>query len=401
MNKLNKLFHRDVFLSTLFTYAIIGLLGLILRFETNFLNPLYKAIEDFQFTDIYYSTYKKNNKDTAHKKDNDEERIYLVNIADANRDSIAKMLKTISAYEPMAIGLDVSFSTLKSEKEDSLLRLTLHGNIPVILASQFEPEVDTLTTTHSSFGVENMEGYGNFLGEKENTVRFFYPFRYYNNKEIACFPAKILEVINANGFAKLKGRNNQTEIIHYSEKKFNVFEPGNIRQGNDSLNVLKGKYVMMGYMGPGYGKKDFEDIHLTPLNKSYGGHSVPDMYGVQIHAHVLAMMLDNSYIYEPSKYTVWLITFIITLFYMYFFMYYFVGKRHMWFHGVAKFTQLISFIALLIVALYLYGSAHTKIEPALLLLGVVLSVDALYFMDFLMKLLNRKFNINTYFIQDH
>lgn len=81
--------------------------------------------------------------------------------------------------------------------------------------------------------------------------------------------------------------------------------------------IIKDKIVLMGIV-PLIDLSDpkslanitYEDTYYTPLNPNYVGRSYPDMYGLVIHANVIAMMLDENYINESP---IWLtITLAIT-----------------------------------------------------------------------------------------
>ena len=39
-----------------------------------------------------------------------------------------------------------------------------------------------------------------------------------------------------------------------------------------------------------------EDIFYTPLNKKYAGKTIPDMYGIIIHANIISMIISRDYI---------------------------------------------------------------------------------------------------------
>jgi CHASE2 domain-containing sensor protein len=74
--------------------------------------------------------------------------------------------------------------------------------------------------------------------------------------------------------------------------------------------IIKDKIVLMGIV-PLIDLSDpkslasitYEDTYYTPLNPNYVGRSYPDMYGLMIHANVIAMMLDENYINESP---IWL-----------------------------------------------------------------------------------------------
>ena len=199
----------------------------------------------------------------------------------------------------------------------------------------------------------------------------------------------------------MRNRNKKTEVINYSGNKFLRFNLEDIKPNNKNLDILNGKIVLLGYMGLENGTPTLKDAHLTPLNKSFGGYATPDKYGVEIHAEILTMFLEKTYISEISKFiSVGVIGFFIALLHMYLFLYFFV-KQHIWFHIVAKVFQLLSFGLLLFLSIVTFHLFNLKIEPSLMLLAVVLSVDAVYFFEAIMLWLNKKTGLDTYYNHHH
>jgi CHASE2 domain-containing sensor protein len=381
--------HVEVIVSTAITFLILGLLSFIF-FNTKFLNPIYHSIKDFQSTDIYFSQYKAKAK--GYNQD-----IVLVNIEDADRNQIANSLGELLNHKPTVIGLDVCFFDKKETQTDSILKSVLSSE-KIILASQFDyssgnPEV---LKTNDFFEVSNREGFGNFLGDSSATVRYVAPFVAVDNTQYLSFSSKILEIVSSECFETLKLRNNNTEIINYRDEDFIKIHINDISNGRFSRDFFKDKIILMGYMGDYSGRKVLEDLHVTPLNKNIGGISIPDMYGVEIHAHILAMMLEKQYINEMPTWISGLIAVVICALHMYVFIFLFV-KNHLWFHVLAKMVQLVSFGILFAVSILIFHFFNVKMEPSLLLIGIILAVDALYFAELLMLFLQKKFGIRTYF----
>jgi CHASE2 domain-containing sensor protein len=395
--RFNAAFHRDVFLATVFTFVGLFLLKLIF-FNTHYLDPISRAIEDFQFTDLYYSKLQQEHATDVNKN------IVLVNIGTNNRAEIAEQLNTLHSFQPKVVGLDVTFAELKSVRDDSLLKESLSRFENIVLTENIdygEAEKTEIISSHPYFEMENKSGFGNFLAEENKVIRYFSPyFKKGLPEEQKSFAASLAEIADPAAFSRLNQRQNQAEVIHYRRQHFVKFDHDEIRPDNPALSVLKDKIVLIGYMGDRLGQLTLEDLHLTPLNSSFGGHSVPDMYGVEIHAQILNMILNDSYINHLPQWSVLLISFLITLLHMYLFLYFYV-KKHVWFHLVAKVAQLISFGVIVIASLFAYHFLHWKAEPAYLLVAVALSVDMLYFYDGLVRWLHVKFGYDTYFNHGH
>lgn len=394
------MFHRDALISTVFTFLLIGLLGLIAA-NTKYLSPIYNALKDFEYTDLYYSQYKA--KQVAYNED-----IVLVNIGDADREGIAAILTLVQSMNPKAVGVDVAFVERRDAENDSLLRNALPGD--AVLASQLNYTHSASAKgkarrqlyeekTHPYFEVRN-EGYGNFVAEEGKTVRYFKPATVVQGDTVLSFVGQLLKGSNPAVYRAMMERKKETEIINYSDEKFVVLDPSYLVVNEHFDKLIAGKYVFVGYLGDGNGTGSMEDLHLTPLNKSFGGHSIPDMYGLEIHAHILNMALRGTYVNSLPRSLSWVLAFIITLLHMYIFLRDFVDN-HMWFHLIAKVLQLTSFGLMFLLAIGIYHFGNLKIEPSLLLIAIVLSVDALYFLDGIMKWLYKKFHWQSYFIVEH
>jgi CHASE2 domain-containing sensor protein len=395
--RFNSAFHRDVFLATVFTFAGLFLLKLIF-FNTHYLDPISRAIEDFQFTDLYYSKLQQ------HSASDVNTDIVLVNIGANSRAEIAEQLNTLYSFQPKAVGLDVTFAERKNPREDSLLKKSLAGFDRLVVTENIEygkAEHADIISSHPYFEVESKSAFGNFLAQENKVIRYFSPyFKKGLPEEQKSFTASLAEIVDPAAFSRLNERQNQAEVIHYRRQHFIQFDHDEIRPDNPALTVLKDKIVLIGYMGDRLGQLTLEDLHLTPLNSSFGGHSVPDMYGVEIHAQILSMILNGDYINHLPQWSVLLISFLITLLHMYLFLYFYV-KKHVWFHLVAKVAQLLSFGVIVIASLFAYHFLHWKAEPAYLLVAVALSVDMLYFYDGLVRWMHQKFGYDTYFNQGH
>jgi CHASE2 domain-containing sensor protein len=63
----------------------------------------------------------------------------------------------------------------------------------------------------------------------------------------------------------------------------------------DSLEFVRGKIVLMGYLGPDTSTLVTEDIFFTPRNPQYVGKTYPDMYGVVVHANIISMVMSERY----------------------------------------------------------------------------------------------------------
>jgi CHASE2 domain-containing sensor protein len=393
-----KLLHRDVFLASVLTFVILFLLKLVI-FNTKYLDPISLPLSDFQFTDLFYSQFRK--QQTAI-----DTNIVIVNIGENDRAALVQQLQIIQSFNPKVIGLDVTFIAQKDAETDSALKAVLHGNIPVVLTSNIvygEKKEDKaafeLESSNEYFEKKNDEGFGNFLAEEGQTVRYYPPFLSKGNEKIPAFSTRVISKYDSSAYHKLLARKLKTEIINYQSDNFAKLDVSDIYTSAD-LNFLRNKIVLMGYMGPNFSQIVFEDNHLTPLNKSYGGHAQPDKYGIEIHANIISMALRQNFVNELPKWTTYLIAFLICMAHMYLFIYLFV-KHHKWFHLGVKVMQLASFAVIVFIALLIFGLLDLKLEPGYIVIGVLLSGDAIYFYEAFVIAINHKFHFKSLFAQSH
>lgn len=53
-----------------------------------------------------------------------------------------------------------------------------------------------------------------------------------------------------------------------------------------------------------------KDRYYTPLNERSSGRSIPDMFGVIIHANIISMLLDEDYIDDVPEWLLYLFSFL-------------------------------------------------------------------------------------------
>jgi len=308
-------------ISLFVTILLLGLIG----FNLSVLDPFKKALTDFNFSDLIYSKFDKN----QHIIDTN---IVLVNIGHLNRKQIADEIRIIRKYEPKVIGFDGFFPVLKDKQTDNYLRNQIIRDDNFVLASYLKgynkaiKRYDTLEKSNSFFYKASI-GHVNLGGNnpKTSTVRFFSPKEIIHNDTIYSLTAKLIQRYNPEAFHYLLKRNNKTEKINYigNYSAFPFFDTWEILDSLTDLSIIKNKIVLMGYMGEEItAPNDLEDIYFTPLNDEISGRSHPDMYGVVIHANILSMILSKKYINEMSVWLSILISFIISYFYIILISYY-------------------------------------------------------------------------------
>ena len=101
-------FHKRFLVITAMMFLVLGIFSFI-PINCLFMDPIAKAISDFDVYDIVYSKLREEPKvDT---------NIVLVNLSNLSRSDIARQVSIINSFDPKVIGIDAIFQV---EKEYSL-----------------------------------------------------------------------------------------------------------------------------------------------------------------------------------------------------------------------------------------------------------------------------------------
>jgi CHASE2 domain-containing sensor protein len=389
---------KEAFYTNILVFILMAMLAYI-PFNMTIFNPIKEEIKDFKFTDLYYSKLRESS--NLFEKD-----VVLVNIGEAKREEIAEMLQILNGAEPKIIALDILFSERKEPAGDSLLRSAFAqiGN-KLILSNHLEDSQGEYTSYYTNpwFG-EFESGHVNFVGSNPNssTIRYFRPEVIDSQKSYSSFASVIVNRFAPEKIKILNERNNRTERIHYlgNYDKFIHFDRLDISEGNPDLEILKDKIVVVGYLGPEIGTNTLDDIYFTPLNQEIAGRTLPDTYGVVIHANIISMILRGDYINKMSTFISIIVAFVVCYLHLILFTYFFV-KNHIWYHLAAKVAQLITSILLLYIVFVFFSNMNYEINSTIIIVSILLSVDVLYLYESVAAYLYTKKGFQSYFIQEH
>lgn len=298
MGKLKKMspLWKDAFGCTLFTCAIAGLFYLLFV-NISFLDPFEKAFKDFSYTDLYYSKLQ--------PKSGINSDIILVNAQHEDRFAIAQAISIIASEKPKAIGLDLIFKDLKTPFTDSILKAELekHDNL---VKAYFETDSGTVES-HSYFksAKENL-GYINLDQEEAGVIREFVGIDDGAN-------SFAVQLAKTAGYLK---NDKDTKVLEASlpinytrnDEGFLTVSISELLE-NQGFPAAQDAIVIFGYLGTPQGNRfDIEDKHFTPLNPKFAGKSVPDMYGVTVHANILNMIVKDGFIKRVPNFVTWILT---------------------------------------------------------------------------------------------
>lgn len=385
IKKNRSLLWRDTLVCTIATTIVAGLL-LMLFIHVHILDPISKAFEDFRFSDIYTS---QNFKEKAPTN-----KIILVNIGNHDRADIAIAVNKIAENKPKVIGLDIIFQERKDPIKDSILHFALQKNKNVV--SAYIVEEKSLVVSNPYFKTTEL-GFIN-LNQQDAVVRDFTGIKKTESRVDYAFPVKVLEVAGLlNDDTKQKLEHSLKINYTGNQNSFLTFELNEI-QVSDKIPALENAIVLFGYMGsPTGNKNDILDKHFTPLNSKFAGKSIPDMYGIVVHANIIKMLMEADYIYKAPKFLVLLLAF-LCCFVTIFFALLLHKKSAFTYHLLLKILELaVSVIFLYIAFLLMNCNVDIQIEPIIILCILGLEVVILY--DHLLHYLQKRWKWESYLLK--
>jgi len=392
-------FNIQVFIANAGLFGGMVLLGTII-FNLSFLNPVSKALNDFNLSDLLYSKLgaRDNLLDT---------NIVLVNIGHLDRLQISRQFDRIKGQQPRVIGFDGFFIRKKDPVTDPLLRDAILKPPDVIMACYLTGEnersgiFDELETSNPYFTGHD-KAFVNLGGTDPmtSTVRNFSPKEVFRDDTLFAMGAELVRRYRPAAFERLLARGNDREIIHYigNRPAFLVYDTYEILDSSRDLSIMKDKIVLMGYMGESFrSPPDLEDIYYTPMNPELAGRSRPDMYGVVIHANIASMVLSGDYINRMPLWLTVLISFILCYFYI--LLVSWVNARYNFLYKIYFNTFLFLLNILMIYVMFLlYHYANFSIHTGYMLGPLLLYPTFLNYFERLILILHRRYGIRSIFI---
>jgi len=356
-------------LITLLVFWIM-FVGTMIPISLSSLNPFKKGQLDYDYTDLVYCKFKEQN--------NFDDRIVLVNVNKPERTKIAEAIDSLRNYKARVIGIDVIFEGRKTLEGDSILATAINKTNNLVLGDIFKSE-ETKTLPHtcdSLFCNKDNVAFVNYVAKPNMSIRYVSPFEIVNDQKVNAFSSAILKKYDAARYDTLSARCNNVEQINYrgsvdSYVQMNISE---VLTNPAVASSVKDKIVLMGYLGEGDWGLSIRDKFFTPLNEQLALRSLPDMYGLVIHANVLSMMLDNNYINASSPWVTRIVSFIFVFILVWIFRRFFLTFNPGYFKA-ARVIQLGIFFALFLLATLLFYKYNYRLNLTLVLVGVVISWD--------------------------
>lgn len=388
------LYERDTIFATIAVFVFLILLGMI---PINFyvLNPMKLALKDFDFNDITYAKLGKG-KDTEIDR-----RIVIVNTGQLDRAELGFLIEKVNTYQPRVIGLDIYFNEAKDPIKDSILREAFKKTKNLVAVSVLVPEEHGFSVAKNYFDdVNTNRGYANLIGEDIGTIRYYSPFEEINGKKYPHITSAIVRQYDTNAYEKLVKRHKEVETINYRRRvdKYQVLEPEDVMMDNVVDTLLKDKIVLLGYIN--LDPNNVEDKKFTPMNDKFAGKALPDMNGIVVQANIISMVLDNNFIHKMPKWSAWLVAIMIGWIHMSLYIRYYL-ESHIWFHLVAKLTQLFSVIFFAYLGMFIFDNFDTRLDMKYTLYVIALAVDVIYFYEAFVTWMHRKYKYQTIFGHHH
>jgi CHASE2 domain-containing sensor protein len=413
----------DSLLGTVFIFSLIWLIYSVSALGIfNLFDPIGEALSDMEFTDVVFSRLRETPKADTN--------VVLVNIGNLSRGELAIELNEISKHKPRVIGIDSFFSMPREDTlGDMMLSEAIRNAGNVVMVSQLVKlneetgNFDSIRYSHSMFSGSAAENsYANLATDNEavtqedfKVTRRFAPARFISgdkNKQELAFSVKLAQIYDSLKTGEFLSRNQDIEVINYRgdikatgydnriKQQFTALDVADIFTENYVPSVFKDKIVLMGFLGRDFYDTSWEDKFFTPMNAKYAGKANPDMYGVVIHANIIAMILNKDYVRTIPVWMDSAIGIIIVFFNIMFFTVIY-RKLSKWYDGVTKLFQLIELMILLVVIIMFFHWFSLKLTLTFAFTGIALAGDGLeVFYSVVMNLFSRMGRAQVFSLED-
>jgi len=395
-------FWLDSLLGTAFIFGFmwfaVNFLGIFA-----FLDPVGDALADMQITDqVFSNPYFRTDPEF-------EERIILVNFGRLDRRGIAQQINLINKFKPKVIGIDTFFGSLKEDSlGDMMLEDALANVENLVLGTQFvqpgdvdDPYFYGIERSHHKFAQHAEEAHvvlsAEIAGTQQNQlkiVRQFYTEMSYNdtiNNKITthmAFGIKLAEYLNPDAVKEFLDRDVEEELINYrgnvltmrtlaDRPKFMALDVSDVFNENFSEDMIKDKIVIFGHIGENFNERYWvEDKFFTPMNKKWAGRADLDMFGVVIHANIVAMVLNRDFLDRTTEFQSTVFAIILCFINVALFTIVY-RKLPLWYDGITKIIQLLEVIILMLLIVWVFDAYFLQLELTLAIIAVLLAGDAL------------------------
>lgn len=377
-------------------------------------DPISQALSEFELTDYVFSRFR--------NVPVPDPRIVLVNIGPLSRREVAQQIQIISQYHPKVIGIDGFFNCEGGYRDtlncpqllDTLGNLMLSSAIReagnVVLVSRLLQSdsldkagaidvYDSIEYSDPMFSDYAHNAYANLITgatyqEDVKICKTFAPRMTVGKKEELAFSVMMAKLYDSTTTLKFLKRDNYEEIINF-RGNFEVpdVKIKSLREKADSTSAFRtlcyaidwkplqdGDYlpamfensiVIFGFLGNYFGDPSWNDKFFTPLNLKVAGRANPDMFGVVVHANVVAMILNKDYVNQIGIAEQIIIAFILCFLNVLLFNWMDKNFPAMY-DGLSVVIQIIEIVMVSGVIIYVFGYFNFKLDLTLTIAALAL-----------------------------
>lgn len=376
-------------------------------------DPVSQALAEFDLTDYAFSNLR--------PQPTVDERIVIVNIGHLSRREIANQINIIRQFKPKVIGIDGYFDCEGGLRDtincpqllDTLGNLMLTDAIKeagnVVLVTKLLQKTKTANDQSLIDFYDSIEysdpwpyshnAFANFptnadYQEDVKLCRSFIPRMKINGKYENAFAVEMAKMYDSTKTNKLFARGNDEELVNYRGNveltdiklktlrskdigttnfrlMFYALDIDQLLNGDFAPELLKDKIVIMGFLGNYFGDPAWEDKYFTPLNKKVAGRANPDMFGVVVHANIVAMILNEDYVGTIPD---WMQIAIATLIGILTVALFIVvdEKLPIWYDALSVIIQVVQLILISGLVVFAFASFTIKLDLSLSLVVIAL-----------------------------
>lgn len=410
---MKKLIIRGILVTAFVFLTMWGVSGLTSLKAFSAFDPISVALEEFELTDYVFSKFR--------ESPNPDPRIVLVNIGPSRRE-IAQQIAIISQYKPKVIGIDSFFNcegglydtlncpNLLDTLGNLMLSNAIHEAGNVVLVSRLLQSdsvykakavdvYDSIEVSDPVFSDYSKNAFANLVTgatyqEDVKICKSFIPKVAVNGKDELAFSVRMAMMFDSVKTTNFLNRGNEVEVINFKgninisdvkikslrEQMTSVSEFNSLCFAIDWIPFTRGEYdpqmfensiVIMGFLGDYFGDPAWDDKFFTPLNSKVAGRANPDMFGLVVHANIVAMILNEDYIEEiPDWMQVVIAAFICFLNVLLFIR--LEAKLPLLYDGLSVIIQIIELLLVSLMIVYVFAYFNYKLELSLTMAAVAL-----------------------------
>jgi CHASE2 domain-containing sensor protein len=359
-----------------------------------FIDPFSEAIKHHDVMDITFSKFRDHNKSGLF-----DNRIIIINSGVTDRAKLAQTIDLVNAKGAAVIGLDLLLDTLYENRTDTLLRDAMqNASDKLVLGYSLDEKAHLLSANVNShslpfFRTGLQDGYVNLSTNDGFSVRAFVPFLYNKDEFKPAFSTQLANKLDTHLISTIKQRNNHSEwinfrrvqpgsrsmiypinskkAVHYVQMEMNKLIADSALYSN---TYFKNKIVLIGFCGENENALSMSDRYFTPLNEQYTGRSLPDMFGIVIHANIISMLLDKDFLEEFPESVIYLFAFLIS-YINYFAFKTIIRKHHFMQRLYIRLFQIMEFVFIFSTAIIILAFLNWKLSFFFIATTIILSFE--------------------------